>query len=214
MPYTKSVCFGLLAALACATAAFPQQLPPESPDDVCARIAAQGLVEGEPQPDKPESPLCGIESPILLKALVLESGARVEISPPALVNCPMAAAVARWVRSSVQPQLAKDNLQLVKLEIAGAYECRGRNRVAGAKLSEHATGNALDIRAFITFSGRRFDITKQSADLAFFQALKISACAQFSTDLGPGSDGYHQDHLHLDLQHRNNGSHFCQWVVE
>jgi hypothetical protein len=27
----------------------------------------------------------------------------------------------------------------------GGYECRGRNGVAGAKLSEHAIGNAVDV---------------------------------------------------------------------
>jgi len=40
-----------------------------------------------------------------------------------------------------------------------------------------------------------------------------SACARFSTVLGPGSDGYHEDHIHLDLMERRNNYRICQWDV-
>ena len=38
-------------------------------------------------------------------------------------------------------------------------------------------------------------------------------CARFSTVLGPGSDGYHEDHIHLDLMERRNNYKICQWDV-
>jgi hypothetical protein len=38
-------------------------------------------------------------------------------------------------------------------------------------------------------------------------------CARFSTVLGPGSDGYHEDHIHLDLMERHNDYRICQWSV-
>jgi Extensin-like protein C-terminus len=38
-------------------------------------------------------------------------------------------------------------------------------------------------------------------------------CARFSTVLGPGSDGYHEDHIHLDLMERHNNYRICQWNV-
>ena len=33
------------------------------------------------------------------------------------------------------------------------------------------------------------------------------------TVLGPGSDGYHEDHIHLDLMERHNNYKICQWNV-
>jgi len=33
------------------------------------------------------------------------------------------------------------------------------------------------------------------------------------TVLGPGSDGYHEEHIHLDLAERHNGYRICQWDV-
>jgi len=31
--------------------------------------------------------------------------------------------------------------------------------------------------------------------------------------LGPGSDWYHEDHIHLDLMERRNNYKLCQWSV-
>jgi hypothetical protein len=31
--------------------------------------------------------------------------------------------------------------------------------------------------------------------------------------LGPGSDGYHENHVHLDLLERRSGYRICQWDV-
>jgi hypothetical protein len=31
--------------------------------------------------------------------------------------------------------------------------------------------------------------------------------------LGPGSDGYHEGHIHLDLAARRSGMKMCQWDV-
>ena len=31
--------------------------------------------------------------------------------------------------------------------------------------------------------------------------------------LGPGSDWYHEDHIHLDLSERRNNYRICQWNV-
>jgi hypothetical protein len=31
--------------------------------------------------------------------------------------------------------------------------------------------------------------------------------------LGPGSDGFHEEHIHLDLAERRGGYKMCQWQV-
>ena len=43
--------------------------------------------------------------------------------------------------------------------------------------------------------------------------MRVSACRHFTTVLGPGSDGYHEDHVHVDLAERRNGFRLCQWDV-
>ena len=40
-----------------------------------------------------------------------------------------------------------------------------------------------------------------------------TVCARFATVLGPGSDWYHEDHIHLDLAPRRGGFKICQWNV-
>ena len=40
-----------------------------------------------------------------------------------------------------------------------------------------------------------------------------AACDRFTTVLGPGSDSYHETHIHLDLAQRYRGYRMCQWDV-
>jgi hypothetical protein len=43
--------------------------------------------------------------------------------------------------------------------------------------------------------------------------LRKSACERFMTVLGPGSDGYHENHVHVDLAKRRHDYRICQWDV-
>ena len=45
------------------------------------------------------------------------------------------------------------------------------------------------------------------------ESVLHSACTRFSTVLGPGSDWYHEDHVHLDVMERRNNYRICQWNV-
>ena len=45
------------------------------------------------------------------------------------------------------------------------------------------------------------------------ESVLRSVCARFPTVLGPGSDWYHEDHIHLDLMERRNNYRICQWNV-
>jgi hypothetical protein len=90
------------------------------------------------------------------------------------------------------------------LRIAASYTCRSRNGVAGAKLSEHGKGNAIDLAAFnisghgwVTVAGSHY-----GAEARFLREVRAAACNPFTTVLGPGSDSYHSDHFHLDLAKR------------
>ena len=94
-----------------------------------------------------------------------------------------------------------------------SFECRGRNRVVGAKLSEHGRANALDVRAFKFANGQPISLTDRTVPRELRESVLHSACTRFSTVLGPGSDGYHEDHIHLDLMERRNNYRICQWNV-
>jgi len=87
------------------------------------------------------------------------------------------------------------------------------NRVAGAKLSEHGRANALDLRALRLANGRSISLTDRTVPRELRETVLHSACTRFSTVLGPGSDGYHEDHIHLDLMERRGNYRICQWDV-
>ena len=99
------------------------------------------------------------------------------------------------------------------VEDYGSYECRSRNHVAGAKLSEHAKGNAIDVRDFILAHGPRMKLTDTTVPKAMRDELRNTACHRFTTVLGPGADTYHNGHIHLDNIMRNNGYRICEWDV-
>ncbi|WP_181702036.1 extensin family protein [Chthonobacter albigriseus] len=154
---------------------------------------------------------CAVEDPIEVTSV----GQGIALEPAATLNCEAAESLARWVAEVVVPEAA-DHLKARPTAVAhaSAYVCRPRNGKAGAKQSEHATGNAVDI-ASIAFAGRpAIPIEDDGSDdeevRAFQKAIRTAACAYFTTVLGPGADQAHATHFHLDLQSRNNGYRICQ----
>jgi hypothetical protein len=97
---------------------------------------------------------CGTPAPILLRRV----GA-VEIVPPAVVNCRIAARLSEWVEQKVQP-IATEVLEapVVRIVNASAYTCRQRVGSSKDRLSEHSFANALDVSAFVMKDGRTIDV--------------------------------------------------------
>lgn len=155
---------------------------------------------------------CGAKDLVELEAVRLPDKARVIVDPPAKLNCRMAESVARFTRDAVAPAFVTLGA-LRKIVNYDSYSCRGRNRVVGASISEHGKGNALDIRAFKLADGTAISPTDLNVDKRLRQALKKASCARFTTVLGPGSDGYHEAHVHFDLAKRRNGYRLCHWDV-
>jgi len=73
--------------------------------------------------------------------------------------------------------------------------------------------NALYVRSVKLASGSVIELTDPSADKSFRERVRKSTCARFTTVLGPGSDGYHENHIHVDLAERAGGHRMCQWDV-
>jgi hypothetical protein len=154
---------------------------------------------------------CGGPDIVQLEHIVLPDRTEVAVDPPATLRCETAEAIASFVQTGLAPAVAAMGGALSAIENFDSYECRGRNRIAGAPLSEHGRANALDIRALRLKDGRILHPSDDAVPHAFRLAMKNIACARFTTVLGPGSDGYHEDHVHVDLAERASGYRLCQW---
>jgi len=144
---------------------------------------------------------------------MMPNSAVVSVMPPATLRCPIAEAVAQWVRNDLDTAMAELDSPPAAITNHGSYDCRGRNNDAGAKISEHGRGNALDLGPIRLANGSVVDLTKRSTPQPFRQRLRDAACHRFNTVLGPGSDAYHADHIHVDLAERAHGYRMCQWDV-
>jgi hypothetical protein len=121
------------------------------------------------------------------------------------MTCPLARQFARWAREAVQPAAQQWLRSPVRrIESMGTYSCRGLNGVAGARLSEHAFANAVDIGAFVLGDGRRITVEAGWNDpdarvRGFLRAVHQAGCRRFGVTLGPDANAQHRDHLHFDL---------------
>jgi hypothetical protein len=156
---------------------------------------------------------CGGDDLVRLEAVVLPDRKQIAVKPAAILRCAMATAIADWVRSDMVPFVQSLGATLSELDNFDSFECRGRNRVSGAKMSEHGRANALDIRALKFANGQSLSLTDRAVAREQREAVLHSVCARFTTVLGPGSDWYHEDHIHLDLAERRGGYRICQWNV-
>jgi len=153
---------------------------------------------------------CKIADPWRLKTV-----ASVHLSVPATVTCGIVSPLRRWLDEIVQPAAVRAfGERVVGVDVAASYACRTRNSNAGAKISEHGYGKAIDISAFTLASGRKVAVATgwngDAGERAFLREVHKKACGQFSTVLGPASDRYHHDHIHLDIQARQSGKAFCR----
>jgi hypothetical protein len=150
---------------------------------------------------------------VRLEAIVLADKRRVSVKPAAVLRCTMASALADWIRNDIAPLAERLGSSVSDLDNFDSFECRGRNRIVGAKLSEHGRANALDVRGFKLADGTMVSLTDRTVPRGLRETVLRSVCARFSTVLGPGSDWYHEDHIHLDLMERRGNYRICQWDV-
>jgi hypothetical protein len=139
----------------------------------------------------------------------------VEVKPAATLACPVVSALDRWIINAVQPAAQKWFGQpVIEIRQISAYSCRGMNGQPGARISEHAFGNALDIAGFVLSDGHRITVKDgwrgSPEEQGFLRDVQAAACDQFTTVLAPGSNQFHYDHIHVDLMRRGSGRRICQ----
>jgi hypothetical protein len=191
-----------------------EQAAPAPPPPSACRLALTDEIAIAPSiPDIHGAGGCGGEDLVRLEAVVLPDKRRVSVKPAAILRCAMASAIADWIRTDIAPLAASLGSVISDLDNFDSFECRGRNRVLGARLSEHGRANALDVRALKLANGQSISLVDRTVSREVRESVLHSACARFSTVLGPGSDWYHEDHIHLDLMERHNNYKICQWDV-
>jgi hypothetical protein len=213
----------LLMAVATAAAAHDVPLPQPRPVDAPAAVPmepsacqlrlAAGRAVFARLPPLIGPGACGAPDVVRLEAVVMPDRGRVALVPPPTLRCGMAEAVADWVRDEIGPAAGELGAALKAIENYDSYDCRGQNRVVGARLSEHGRANALDIRSVKLADGRSVMPTDPTVARVFRERLRQTACVRFKTVLGPGSDGYHEEHIHVDLAERNHDYRICQWDI-
>ena len=146
------------------------RLPPApfvpAPDPTCpAVLRSKDIVVAAAAPVSGPNG-CGIATPVTLSAVVLTDGTKVPFEPPSLIRCDLAETLGAWFREDVAPAL-KASGGLAKILGSDGYECRNRDHFVSAKLSEHAKGNALDLRGFVLRNGQTILIEKDARSRPF-----------------------------------------------
>ncbi|AWN38936.1 extensin family protein [Methylobacterium radiodurans] len=160
---------------------------------------------------------CGMQQPFRVTRL---GNGTVVLKQRMTLACPALSEAEAWLADTIQPAAELYFGQPVAEINAGSYACRGRNNQAGAKLSEHSFGNAVDIMSFKLADG--YVITVKGgwrgteAEQGFLREVFLGACQRFTTVLAPGSNVFHYDHIHVDLaRHDPRGlRRICQPLIK
>ena len=155
-----------------------------------------------------DSASCHIAHPI--KVSGLPDG--IQLTPPAVLNAEMAVTFAKWTKNELNPAARRRYWSRVKsIHQLSSYSCR---RINGShSMSEHATGNAIDVGRIELTTGRDIDVEKPGLfafrTRGFLDTVRADGCEYFTTVLGPGYNYDHRNHFHFDIMPRRGGRHAC-----
>jgi len=170
---------------------------------VCGDIALQGERLGSHSGPG----ACGVEDAVRLRSV---SG--VTLSTSSIMDCTTARALRTWVDGGLLPAVGNEGGGVDSLRVVAHYACRTRNNRAGARLSEHASGRAIDIAGIGLRNGQEITVLTGWDSIDDGQQLRRmwqSACGPFGTVLGPEANALHADHFHFDTARYRSGS-YCR----
>jgi hypothetical protein len=228
----------MLAALACAAAGEAMADEPPLPPPRPSEFAAPAQTPAKPQSEAPNEGAastclakliatgasaeaasapatsvegCGIDAPVRMSSITASGGDVVSLPNRPLLACEFATVLADYVRLIVAPLgQAMLHAKVAGIETGPGYACRTQDRIAGAKISAHGHGLAVDFVAIALADKRRILIERQTGadEASFVRAVRTAACGWFTTVLGPGADSFHANNMHLDIeQHGSSGSY-------
>jgi hypothetical protein len=188
--------------------------PPAPKGDAASTCLAKLVADGATAEAATAPPAsaegCGIDAPIRLSSIEA-GGDAVSLPDRPVVACELATVLADYVRLIVAPLgQAMLHAKVAAIETGPGYDCRTQDRIAGAKISAHAKGLAVDFMAITLADKRRILVERQTGadEASYFRAIRTAACGWFTTVLGPGADAFHANNMHLDIeQHGSSGSY-------
>jgi hypothetical protein len=101
---------------------------------------------------------CGTPAPVLLRSIGGKD--RIAVDPPLVMNCPMVAALSRWLEKTVQPAARATLGSPVARIVGSSYACRNLYNLPNERRSQHAYANAIDLPVFFLADGRKVDLTQ------------------------------------------------------
>ena len=102
---------------------------------------------------------CGAPAPVRLISIGKKNP--VKFAPPPTIACGMLVPLKRWIDKGLQPHAARHlDTRVTRVSIMSSYSCRTRYSRKGARMSEHAFANALDIGGFRLADGGRVSVLK------------------------------------------------------
>ncbi|GAA3863820.1 extensin family protein [Celeribacter arenosi] len=150
---------------------------------------------------------CGISNPVEVTEI-----AGVKLRGGATIDCTTAKALRNWIEKGAKPAVGRFGGGVADLRVVASYACRTRNNQAGAKISEHGRGRAVDITAIGLANGRNLTVLNDwdaAKEGKILRKMHRAACGPFGTVLGPEANKYHRDHFHFDTARYRSGS-YCR----
>lgn len=166
-------------------------------DQRCLAVLEQAKMRFEPVADRETAPGCGFDNAVRI------SRTRSSVGDAFTLSCRSAVALALWERHIVGPAAERHfGADVARLEHFGSYACRNVYGRKDARISRHATADALDVAGFVLEDGRRISVVRDwgstDPDGAFLREVHDGACRVFDSVLGPEYNAAHRDHFHLD----------------
>ncbi len=140
---------------------------------------------------------CGFDDGAVLTRSTINYGGGVLLRGSAL------ASLVLWERHVLQQEAERTLKKKVRaIRTFGTFSCRNVNHQKDARLSQHATANAIDLAAFTFDDGSSVTVLKdwdKGEPGEFLRAVHRGACRFFGGVLSPDYNAAHANHFHFDM---------------
>ncbi|NIY48329.1 extensin family protein [Cedecea colo] len=141
----------------------------------------------------------------LRDAVRVQNFGDVKLSSSFLASCPLALSSTMFIHQRAVPQaLTTFGSKLTRVNHLGSYACRNIYHRQNARLSEHATADALDVSGFGFANGQQVTVLKgwgsDGKGGEYLHAVFENGCVFFGNALGPDYNAAHANHFHLGMR--------------
>jgi hypothetical protein len=165
--------------------------------DKCFAVLARSEIQVTRQQYPFNDRGCGFDDGALLSRSSINYGGGV------LLRCPALASLILWERHVLQQEAERVLGKKVRsIRTFGTFSCRNVNHRKDARLSQHATANAIDIVSFTFDDGSSASVLKdwgKDERGEFLRAVRDGACRFFGGVLSPDYNAAHANHFHFDM---------------